>query len=622
MILNEINAIIRPEGAQAFREFTVLFHDELKTFYTRNFEELGRFPQLAGVGDGFAINYGASGLGAMILANRKGIGPAADCMESLYEEFFLESWANGDPALLEDYTDDPSNVHHSYLNDPVVFRNYHAGPKETHVFHLHAHQWFTGTDAGRGTYLDSQTVAPRQGFSYNIYSGSLSDYAPGEAGDGWWSAKGSGNLNRTVGNSIFHCHLYPHFAQGMWSLWRVHDVLEDGSSKLPDGQPEPGLSVDLLERDTGPYGKLIPVVARTGSVDADGRFDAGADGTPIPAIVPLPDLAAPLLPTYTGDVIDGEIVGQAEAVPGYPFFIPGDPGHRAPQPPLDIALNDAGDDWLDGGLPRHVVQSGSARELGVTIPDGIADILKDQSPGTLEKREDALYRLTAKMLALGDFTGHLTHAKIKVLPNDGDTLEKGAMGFHHNGEGLALLDASGVSTAFDPVRGGYKSFRPGDKAEARLFTVNGAPPKPGAPFADPCGAPDGFTGRDPADPDGKYTNDVMEMRADPFGPKDSLSYPDFVPDPAVTGFRRYEASAVQVDIVTNKAGWHDPQGRINVLSSPRAGEQRELSRIQPVMHMPCARTITKPLAPAPARNPSFSAPIPVTASNSATLRCP
>ena len=64
--------------------------------------------------------------------------------------------AQNDPALLETYGDDPSNVHHSYLNDAVVFRNFHAGPKETHVFHLHAHQWFAGNDPGRGAYLDSQ----------------------------------------------------------------------------------------------------------------------------------------------------------------------------------------------------------------------------------------------------------------------------------------------------------------------------------------------------------------------------------------------------------------------------------------------------------------------------------
>ncbi|HHH39252.1 MAG TPA: copper oxidase, partial [Sedimenticola sp.] len=204
--------------APAFREFTVIFHDELKTFYADAFQELAREYMLEGVGDGFAINYGASGMGTLLLANRKGIGPAARCLECLYEEFFLQSWANGDPALLPGflpdgrpaYADDPSNVYHSYLGDRVEFRNLHAGPKETHVFHLHAHQWLAQRadepERETGTYLDSQTIAPQQGFTYPIHYG------------------GSGNRNVTPGDSIFHCHLYPHFAQGMWALWRVHDV--------------------------------------------------------------------------------------------------------------------------------------------------------------------------------------------------------------------------------------------------------------------------------------------------------------------------------------------------------------------------------------------------------------
>ncbi|MEZ5867862.1 MAG: hypothetical protein R3D46_05095 [Defluviimonas denitrificans] len=82
--------------------------------------------------------------------------------------------------MLEQFSDDPSNVHHSYLNDPIVFRNFHAGPKETHVFHLHAHQWFAGNDGGRGAYLDSQTVAPQQGFSYDIYQGGMEVYHKGK----------------------------------------------------------------------------------------------------------------------------------------------------------------------------------------------------------------------------------------------------------------------------------------------------------------------------------------------------------------------------------------------------------------------------------------------------------
>ncbi|WP_304619217.1 hypothetical protein [Paracoccus sediminilitoris] len=569
IVHNTLNAIVHAGGEPAFREFSVVFHDELKTFYTRNFEELERFPQLAGVSDGFAINYGASGLGAMILANRKGIGPAADCMECLYEEFFLESWVNGDPALLEVYADDPSNVHHSYLNDPIVFQNFHAGPKETHVFHLHAHQWFGGNDAGRGAYLDSQTVAPRQGFSYRIYHGGLSDYRPPEtagdppSGQGWWETLGSGNRNRTVGDSIFHCHLYPHFAQGMWELWRVHDVFEDGSRKLPDGQEQPGLSTELLARD--PQGRLDAIKPRPGSVDAQGRFVADAAGTPIPAIVPLPDRAAPLLPTYADDA--GEVTAS-QAVPGYPFFVAGQPGHRAPQAPMDIAETDG---VTGGGLRRHVVTSGSERKLGIALP--AADMAIAALTGQDDRRrvEDLLYRATAKMLALGDFSGHLARASIRLLDSDGQPLERGAMAFHHNGrlEGgdpVALRDAYGRDSSYDTTRGGYVSAAPGAPVgdpPAMRFAVNGAPPKPGAPFADPCGAPDALAGRDPGDPDRGHPTAAMAMRGDPFDPDRQ----DFVPDPAVTGFRRYAASAVQVDIVTNKAGWHDPQGRINVLTS-------------------------------------------------------
>ena len=109
------------------------------------------------------------------------------------------------------YPDDPANVHHSYLNDRVKFRNLHAGPKEHHVFHLHAHQWQYDWNEKSSSYLDSQNIGPGGGFTYEIAHG------------------GSGNRNKTVGDSIFHCHFYPHFAQGMWELWRNHDVFESGT---------------------------------------------------------------------------------------------------------------------------------------------------------------------------------------------------------------------------------------------------------------------------------------------------------------------------------------------------------------------------------------------------------
>jgi len=199
-----------------FREFTVLFHDELKA--VQSFAELDLEP-FHGVRDGFGVNYGASGMGSILLANRKKIGPTKDCAECRYEEFFLTSWANGDPALVVDealgealYPQDPSNVAHSYLGDPVRIRNIHAGPKETHVFHLHAHQWLLNPANDRSTYLDSQTIGPGAAFTYDVAYG------------------GGGNRNLTPGDAIFHCHLYPHFAQGMWGLWRNHDVFEAGTT--------------------------------------------------------------------------------------------------------------------------------------------------------------------------------------------------------------------------------------------------------------------------------------------------------------------------------------------------------------------------------------------------------
>lgn len=572
-------------GFAAFREFSVFFHDELKTFYTKNFRELNQLGQLAGVKDGFAINYGASGMGSLLLANRKGIGPSATCMECLYEEFFLTSWVNGDPALLEWYADDPSNVHHSYLNDAVVFRNFHAGPKETHVFHLHAHQWFAGNDPNRGTYLDSQTVAPQQGFTYNIYHGGLRRENGAEPG--WWDTQGSGNRNRTVGDSIFHCHLYPHFAQGMWALWRVHDVLEDGTRLLPDGQAHSGLSLNFPDPDELTHKRMGSINRTTGAWLDEQK------GTPIPALVPLPGETLPLLPTYADDIDDTTQADNAASddvsapMPGYPFYIAGQPGHRAPQAPLDIARNygespglttvddvdersaldpAANDEWLDGGLNRHVVVDGSERELGIKVPE----TLSNGTPvSELDGDQKTRFwsQVVAKSFALGDLSGKLTKAEIEQLSPWGTKLERAAMGFHYNGKmfeegggsgsALKLARVDGEVVTADAAGRGYTSLRanrPDGSANSPLqtaiFPVNGSQPKPGAPFADPCGVALGNS--DPV--------------LDPLG-LGWLSDGNFNPDPDLDGFRRYETSAVQLDMIVNRAGWHDPQARINVLSA-------------------------------------------------------
>jgi hypothetical protein len=331
---------VEPDRDQPFREFTVVYHDEIKAIQAfPQFEDPVLSHTLYSVKDGFAINYGTGGIGAEILANRLRVGPMANCTECKYEDFFLSAWAVGDPAQIVDvpanttdgngnlitgakatkvlFPDDPSNVHHSYINDHVKMRIVHAGPKEHHIHHLHAHQWLNTPDSDNSSYLDSQAMGPGYSFTTEIAHG------------------GSGNANKTPGDSIFHCHFYPHFAQGMWEMWRSHDVFEAGTQLDGDGRPANGA-------------RALP----------DGEIAAG---TPIPGLVPLPTIAMAPMPT-------------AE-FKGYPFYVPGVAGHRPPHPPLDT-IN-------DGGLPRHVIVGGVATSVETRL-DFSKEILVAQAQAVPE----------------------------------------------------------------------------------------------------------------------------------------------------------------------------------------------------------------------------------------------
>ncbi|HWW62807.1 MAG TPA: hypothetical protein VN181_15645, partial [Thermoanaerobaculia bacterium] len=299
-----------PDRRQPFREFVIAYHEI--TDATQAFPEfyppsdanvIGMNSTLNSGKDNFGINLGTGGIGAEILANRIGVGPMWDCVDCKFEEFFLTSWAVGDPGMVVDipanantltpnqpnvasplsvslqtcqatakcspldpptikgakatkafYPDDPSNVMHSYLNDHVKFRLLHAAGTLTHVHHQHAHQWLHTPNDADSTYLDSQLISPGATFTLEISHG------------------GSGNRNKTPGDSIFHCHFYPHFAQGMWAMWRVHDMFEMGTQLDANGIPVPG-------------SRALP----------DGEI---ASGTPIPSIVPLPTIGMPLMPGY------------------------------------------------------------------------------------------------------------------------------------------------------------------------------------------------------------------------------------------------------------------------------------------------------------------------------------
>ncbi len=284
-----------PDRIQPYREFSILYHelnDAQLAFPI--FENKTYQVTLAPGADMFAINYGAGGIGAEILGNRFGVGPMASCPDCAFEEFFLSAWTTGDPAMVVDvpantpctagtgtnnpnvtaggtkkpcrngvkgnapaginpyrkatkalYPDDPSNVYHSYINDHTKFRILHAGTGVAHVHHQHAHQWLHTPNSNQSTYLDSQLINPGSAYTLEM------------------TYNGAGNRNKVVGDSIFHCHFYPHFASGMWALWRTHDVFEAGTQLDKDGRPVKGVNRALPDPEI-------------------------AVGTPIPALVPLP----------------------------------------------------------------------------------------------------------------------------------------------------------------------------------------------------------------------------------------------------------------------------------------------------------------------------------------------
>jgi hypothetical protein len=228
----------------------------------------------------------------------------------------------------------------------------HAGPKEHHIHHLHAHQWLHTPDSDNSTYLDSQAIGPSSSFTLEI------------------AHEGTGNRNQTVGDSIFHCHFYPHFAQGMWELWRSHDVLETGTQLDGNGRPALGA-------------RALP--------DAEIKR-----GTPIPAIVPLPGGAAlsmakyvmPPLPEAQVSISNGQAQVSGTGNPGYPFFIAAQAGHRPSHPPLDSDF--------DGGLPRHIITGGTFTEQHTRL----------------------------------DFDKTLVTAKATAIPEGGTPVELAAMKYH------------------------------------------------------------------------------------------------------------------------------------------------------------------------------------------------
>ena len=178
-------ADIYQPGKPAFREYTVFFHDELEIL-----DKDGNPPVDHRTGmpsSTTAISYRSEPM-----RNRM---PLSHDPADSGEDISMSSWVYGNPA---------PPILRAYVGDPAKIRLVHGGIKETHVFHLHNHQWRLEADNPVSTIIDSITISPQECYTLDILYG-------------------TGSRNRVIGDVIFHCHLYPHFHEGMWTLWRIYN---------------------------------------------------------------------------------------------------------------------------------------------------------------------------------------------------------------------------------------------------------------------------------------------------------------------------------------------------------------------------------------------------------------
>jgi hypothetical protein len=206
--------------------------------------------------------------------------PGAKCMG---EESHLQSWVFGDEGKLTrtvdgvKVTDSDNLIPKGYVGDPLKFHVVHPGAKETHPWHQHTQRWNADPNNPKSPLNDVQSFGPHEARELKIEGG-------------------AGGTQRTVGDTIFHCHLYPHFAQGFWGHLRIFDKLRDGTAQY-------------------------------------------ADGTPLEALQELPNRA-------------GATAAPTAAQPGFPLFVKGDVGQRAYRPPNAVVKDTFAAIRRPGDAPR------------------------------------------------------------------------------------------------------------------------------------------------------------------------------------------------------------------------------------------------------------------------------
>jgi len=201
--------------------------------------------------------------------------------------------------------DSDNLVAKSYRDDRVKFHVIHPGAQETHPWHQHTQRWHADPNNRNGA-----------NGTNNSPLNDVQSIGPGDARE-FDLEHGAGGDQRTIGDSIFHCHLYPHFAQGFWGHLRIFDRLRDGTQTY-------------------------------------------VDKTPLEPLKELPDQG-------------GKTPAPDAAHPGFPLFVKGDFGQRAYRPPNAVIKDDFASLRRPGDAPRGPTAAEAANLPGLSAAKVSAD---------------------------------------------------------------------------------------------------------------------------------------------------------------------------------------------------------------------------------------------------------
>ena len=190
-------ADIYAPGKKAFREYVVFFQDELAV-YDKN-QDNPIDPHTGLESSTMGISYRSEPMRNRIIEAPHDLPENAVCVKKYYpdlkehdmdmdmdmdpdhaehvltgEDISMSSWSFRDPATF---------LLNAYVGDPCTIRLLHAGVKETHVMHIHNHQWRLEPNNPNSVAIDSQSISPQETYDIEILYG-------------------AGSLTRTIGDVI------------------------------------------------------------------------------------------------------------------------------------------------------------------------------------------------------------------------------------------------------------------------------------------------------------------------------------------------------------------------------------------------------------------------------------